>query len=74
MGDGRSKFAHRRQPRHPLEVRLCGSQRFLGALAFRDVDRDAREGCAPRNRREKGVDLRPDYAAILAQVALLAVP
>ena len=75
MGDRRGELAHRRQPRHSLEVRPRVPQRLLGAFAFGDVDRDRGEdGRAPGNRRQKGVDLRPDYAAILAPVALLDVP
>ena len=50
------------------------SQRLFGAFAFGDVDRDpGKEGRAPRNRHQKCVDLRPEYVAILAPVALLAV-
>ena len=72
MGDRRAEFAHRRQPRHSLEVRVRVSQRLFGALAFGDVDCDrAKEGRAPLDRRQKAVDLRPDHAAVLAPVALL---
>ena len=72
MSDRRAEFAHRGQPRHSLKVGARVPQRLLGKFALGDVDRDSGEdrratGC----RGTKGVDLRPDYAAILAPVSLL---
>jgi hypothetical protein len=72
--DRRGEFAHRCQPSHSLQVRPGLSQRLLARLrSVTSIATPPKKRCAPRNRSHKGVDLRPDHAAILAQVALLAV-
>src|ERR1700722_5157392 len=56
---------------HPYRG-LAVPQGVLGALALRDVDRDRRmKRRVPLDRHQKDADVRPDYAAILAPVALL---
>ena len=67
--DRRREFAQRRQSPHSLKVRPRVPQRLLGEFALGDVRRDSGEDRrASGARRQKGVDLRPDHAAILAAV------
>ena len=67
MGDRRGELAHRRQPRHSLNVGPCIPQCLLGEFALGDVDRDpGKEEAALWPRGEKAVDLSPGNAAILA--------
>ena len=75
MSDRRGEFAHRRQPRHSLNVGSGVPQRLLGEFALGDVNRDpGKEEAALWPRGEKAVDLSPGKAAILAPIALHEMP